>query len=320
MSLLRAAEIHARLGTSWPTVLARLGIGEEYLRLKKAGPCPACGGRDRFVFDNRRGRGDFFCRGCGAGDGFELLARVFGWGFAEARREVLSAAGIVHVPPSCAAQVTVVVEAPQRAIPPGRVRSIVRSACPIADCPEAVAYLGSRDLWPLPDGCTLRAHPGVDYWDSGQAIARYPVLVGAVRDVAGELVTAHVTYLQAGKKLSTHEPRKLLSPLSGHQGCAVRLMGATEVLGIAEGIETALSAGVLDGVPVWAALNAALLAKFEPPSGIKRLLIFADRDAAGLLAAGQLMQRLQGRVDFELRSPSPPYKDFNDQLKGAKHV
>jgi len=46
----------------------------------------------------------------------------------------------------------------------------------------------------------------------------------------------------------------------------VQLMPAGGVLGIAEGIETALSAAVLDGVPVWAALNTSLLARFEPHS------------------------------------------------------
>jgi putative DNA primase/helicase len=89
-------------------------------------------------------------------------------------------------------------------------------------------------------------------------------------------------------------------------------MAATDVLGIAEGIETALSAAVLDSVPVWAALNTSLLAKFQPPPDVTRPLIYADRDEPGLLAAGRLMERLQGRVKFELRVPAAPHKDFND--------
>lgn len=91
-------------------------------------------------------------------------------------------------------------------------------------------------------------------------------------------------------------------------------MPSAAVLGIAEGIETALSAVLLDGVPVWAALNTALLAKFEPPAGVTTLRIYADRDAPGLLAAGQLMERLQGRVSLELRAPPAQFKDFNDVL------
>ncbi|EQD69498.1 phage P4 alpha, zinc-binding domain protein [mine drainage metagenome] len=274
--MLRAADLHAQLGASWPAILAQLGIPEESLRPKKPGPCPACGGRDRFTFDNRKLRGDFFCRGCGAGDGFALLMRVYGWGFPEARRQVMRAAGLdgrdeptprqtAPIAPGAANDAP-----PTVATPSNRVRALVRSACAVAECPDAVDYLDSRGLWPLPPDCELRAHPTVDYWQDGHRVGKFPALLAEVRDHAGALVTAHVTYLHAGRKLEGHEPRKLLGPLTGREGCAVRLMPAGELLGIAEGIETALSAAALDGVPVWAALNTTLLGKFEPPPACRR--------------------------------------------------
>jgi putative DNA primase/helicase len=315
-SFLRAEDIHARVGNSWPGVLAQLGIGEEFLRPKKPGPCPVCGGRDRYMFDNRNGRGDFLCRQCGAGSGFDLLMRVHGWQFAEARRRVLEAAELTPDSPSVAAhRVTrpVMAPVPLVASPPDKVRALARAACLVADCQEAVSYLHGRALWPLPDGCSLKAHPSVDYWHENQR-ARYPGLVAEVRDIADELVTAHVTYLQQGRKIPADDARKLLSSMTGREGCAVRLMPAGETLGIAEGIETALSAAVIDGVPVWAALNTSLLCKFVPPVGVKTLRIYADRDIPGLEAAGRLMERLQGRVGLELRVPAAPFKDFNDQL------
>jgi putative DNA primase/helicase len=160
----------------------------------------------------------------------------------------------------------------------------------------------------------LGAHATVEYWHEGQRVGRYAALVADVCDVAGELVTCHVTYLHKGQKLATNEPRKLLSPLTGREGSAVRLMPQTDVLGIAEGIETALSAALIDGAPVWAALNTSFLARFEPPPGVTRLLVYADRDEAGLLAALRLMERLQGRIQIELRIPSAPAKDWNDVL------
>lgn len=43
---------------------------------KKAQPCPACGGKDRFTFDDLEGRGTYVCRGCGSGDGLSLVAKV----------------------------------------------------------------------------------------------------------------------------------------------------------------------------------------------------------------------------------------------------
>jgi putative DNA primase/helicase len=328
---LRAEDIHRQIGPAWPRVLAELGIAEQYLAVRtiggrnrgKAGPCPACGGTDRYVFDNRNGRGDFFCRQCGAGDGFALLERVHGWSFSEARRQVMAAADLqesTEAPSPAVKRVTAasaepIGSEPTKSTPTQRVRSIARSVCPVAQCPDAMTYLAGRELWPLPEGCAWRAHPGVDYWDEGRRIGHHPALIAEVRDIAGELVTVHVTYLEGGAKLTAHEPRKLLSPLTGRQRCAVRLMPPSgDTLGIAEGIETALSASVLDDVPVWAALNTSLLAKFEPPAGIERLLIYADRDEAGLFAAARLMERLQGRMRFELRVPVTPNKDFNDQL------
>ncbi|MDI5829610.1 hypothetical protein MJN51_36035, partial [Salmonella enterica subsp. enterica serovar Kentucky] len=35
---------------------------------RRHAPCPACGGKDRFRFDDN-GRGSFICNQCGAGDG-----------------------------------------------------------------------------------------------------------------------------------------------------------------------------------------------------------------------------------------------------------
>jgi len=309
---LKAAEIHARLGEGWRPVLQRLGIAEEFLR-NKHGPCPACGGKDRFRFDNKRLRGDFICGQCGAGDGFELLMRVHRWTFTEARRHVLEASGITGDSPP--AVITRALPEPNVAArPPARVRTILRGACGVSDCPDAVAYLESRRLWPLPSDCALRAHVGVEYFHEGHSVGRFPALVAAVRDVAGELVTAHITYLKDGRKIAGHEPRKLLSPLTGRSGCAVRLMPTGECVALAEGIETALSAARIDGIPVWAVLNTALMVRFEPPASVNTLILYADRDTAGLLAAAQLMQRLQGRVRLELRVPPVGNDDFNDVI------
>lgn len=206
---------------------------------------------------------------------------------------------------------------------PERARTIARTACAVDLVPDAVAYLGSRHLWPLPPGCGLKAHAGAEYWhwdDDGRPrkIGHFPALVAEVRDREGALVTVHVTYLHEGRKLAPYEPRKILSGTSGHTGCACRLLpiGGPE-LGMAEGIETALAAQRLHGGPVWAALNAGLLAAFVPPQGVERLVIYADADAPGLKAAWALRDRLPG-VPMELRAPPAGCKDWADAL-GARH-
>jgi len=318
--MIRADEIHARLGSSWPQILVQLGIPEASLR-NKHGPCPACGGKDRFRFDNKRGRGDFICNQCGAGDGFKLLERTFGWTFSMARRQVIAAAGLEsgtefdrsRLPAPAVARFEPS-RNPDVAQPPARIHRLRRDRCAIENCDDAVDYLASRYLWPLPTGCTLRAHATVEYWDGDTRVGRYPALVADVLDTAGELVTVHTTYLQAGKKLAGYEPRKIWSPMIGRHGCAVQLMPAADVIGIAEGIETALSAALLDDVPVWAALNTSLLARFEPPANVTRLRVYGDRDEAGLSAALKLLERLQGRIRVEIRTAPAPAKDWNDVL------
>lgn len=323
LTYLRAADIHVRLGNGWPAILAQLGVPEEYRREKVRnrevhGPCPGCGGHDRFFFDNHRGRGDYFCRACGAGDGFKLLELVHGWSFSEARKRVIAAMGLVESAPKMqTAAVQVRERDPAEASqPPDRVRRLRRGCCNVELCTCAVDYLASRGLWPLPIGCILRAHATVEYWNGEVRMGRFPALVADVVDVAGELVTVHTTYLEAGKKLAGYEPRKIWSKMSGHEGCAVRLMPASgDVLGVAEGIETALSAALLDSIPVWAALNTSLLRRFKPPPGVTRLRVYADRDLAGLLAAVELLERLQGRIRLEIRTPpGEPGTDWNDVL------
>jgi putative DNA primase/helicase len=244
MNGLRGADIHAKIGKSWPAIHAELGISQQYLRFKTIGgkpkgipgPCPVCGGTDRYVYDLRYGRGDSHCRQCGHRDGFELLMGVHGWSFPETRKRVVEVAGLEQngsalpisktTPASHLAEQgksRVDAEFRTSASPPARVLRLHRACCAVADCPDAAAYLESRGLWPLPEGCSLKAHPSVEYWNEGRSVGRFPALIAEVRDIAGELVTAHVTYLHAGKKLETHEPRKILSPMTGREGCAVRL-------------------------------------------------------------------------------------------------
>lgn len=323
--MMRAAEIHARIGTRWPEVLRQLGVPESNLS-KKNGPCPGCGGTDRYFFSNKFGHGDYFCRHCSpvvggkqrSGDGFALLQLVHGWDFATARNRVLEAAGLrggessnsyqsTHPLPIASAPATV-------AKLTARAQRLRSESCRLDDCPDAVEYLQSRNLWPAALQSTLRAHVSVEYFADGQRVGRYPALIAAVRDINHVLVTVHVTFLDAGRKLKVQAPRKLLSPLTGHEGCAVRLAPITgDTLGIGEGLETCLTASAIHGMPVWAALNTTLLAKFTPPAAVKRLVIMADNDVPGLQAAATLMQRLQGQVALEIRTPPMPRKDWNDR-------
>lgn len=319
-----AKAIHAAVHGNWPSVLADLGIDEAFLR-NRHGPCPACDGTDRFRFDDRHGRGDFFCNGCGAGSGFDLLMRVHGWSFAEARHEVIRVAGLdIGRPGAQLAQRQLpTVEPVKPAKPTARALLLLRTACRPGDVPDVVAYLESRHLWPLQPGCTLRAHAHAEYWhrdDNGRSvcIGKFPALLAPVVDIDNDLAALHVTFIENGRKLSRPgcPPRKQFGKVAGRRGCAVRLMPvAGDELGVAEGIETALAASRLhDHVPVWSALNASLLAKFEPPPGIYRVVVFPDADRAGLESAIKLQEQLDGRCDVNIEIPPPTANDWADDL------
>jgi putative DNA primase/helicase len=97
-------------------------------------------------------------------------------------------------------------------------------------------------------------------------------------------------------------------------GSAVRLFPPCECIGIAEGIETALSAFLLFGVPTWAAVTACGLERWTPQEGTNRVIIFGDNDASctGQASAWNLARRLRNTgIEAEVRIPSQP-GDWND--------
>lgn len=315
---LNAVDLHSALAGRWPDLLVELGINPDCL-VNRHGPCPACGGKDRFRFDDKDGRGTFICNQCGAGDGFKLVMLVHGWSFSEALHAVANTAGITDSspPPQPTRTQQQQKAKPEIARPTARVRRLLRTSTSPDLVPDCVSYLQSRQLWPLPAGCTLRAHIAADYCQPGpgksvEFVGRFPALIGEVRDAEGETVTAHISYLDGGRKLRDHEPRKILSKLTGRRGCAVRLLPlAGDTIGIAEGIETALSASVLHSIPVWSCLNASLLAKFIPPPEVRHVIIFGDPDVAGMKAAWILRDELDGRCRVDLKVPQNG-GDWND--------
>jgi putative DNA primase/helicase len=89
-------------------------------------------------------------------------------------------------------------------------------------------------------------------------------------------------------------------------------------IGVAEGIETALSAQAIFGIPTWAALSADGLRRWDWATGIAGVTIFADAGIAGMQAAAMLADRLNAaNIPNQILSPLHG-DDFNDDLrKGA---
>ena len=148
---------------------------------------------------------------------------------------------------------------------------------------------------------------------------KLPAMVAMVSGPDGKAVNIHRTYLtRDGLKADVDVTRKMM-PGRVPPGSAVRFSGPAEVMGIAEGIETALSAGALFGLPVWSALNTSTLEAWEPPMEAREIVIFGDRDAkfGGQKSAYALAYRLAGKWSVSVRMPGG-IGDWNDVLMAKR--
>jgi phage/plasmid primase-like uncharacterized protein len=247
-------------------------VGAEFV-----GPCPVCGGTDRFSI--HPGRGLFHCRGCGAGgDVIALAQHIYGVGFAAAI-EMLAGAR----PPQDS-------QRPQHQAPAREgsdtrrlayADRIWRAAASIAGTPGE-AYLRDRGiaLEEAPDHAGLCFLPACPYGPHRLLpciLARYTdILTGAERGIHRRSIITGTT----PKTMS-------LGPIGS---AVVRLWpdeDVTQGLVIGEGVETVLAAatriehrGTLL-CPAWACGSAGTLEAFPVLPGIEALTILADHDASG---------------------------------------
>lgn len=85
MSRYEIHDIKAAAAGQWPAILNSVaGISDDYLNTRRHGPCPKCGGNDRWRFTNHQDQGGAICNQCGRfGDGIELTKFMTGWTFPE---------------------------------------------------------------------------------------------------------------------------------------------------------------------------------------------------------------------------------------------
>lgn len=184
-------------------------------------------------------------------------------------------------------------------------RGIWRKASPIAGT-WAAAYLVARGLDP-PFPSAARFLPACERYP-------YPTLVAAITDSQARVVAVEMTYLDPGRprKAEIATQRRVFGPAFGasiHCGRA----GAT--LGLAEGLETALSAQRLFRVPTWAAA-AERLAAVEIPPVVQRLVYFGDPDPAGAAALAKLRQAHPKIEVIDRTSPLHGH-DWNDLARSG---
>lgn len=289
----------------WRSILSVLGMDERALS-GKHGPCPMCGGRDRFRFDDREGRGTYFCQ-CGPGDGVQLAMGITGLSFRDVAREIERIADTVRPTPANAER------SDEDKI--AALRRAFTESKPLECGDEAYRYLAGRGLtlYDLPD--SVRLHPGMAYRDDGKMLGMFPAMLATVTAPSGRAVSIHRTYLQDGRKAPVSAPKKLMQGLP-LPGAAIRLTPVSRTLGIAEGIETALAAAELFGVPTWSCISTSGIESFDPSPGIEHVIVFGDHDAnfAGQAAAYRAAHRLELK-GYEVEVVIPPtVGDWLDEL------
>jgi putative DNA primase/helicase len=292
----------------WQGILLETGVSLNVLN-GKHGPCPICGGKDRFRWDNKDGRGTWFCTHCGAGDGVNLVMKLKGFEFRDAAKFIQS------LVPKCEAHITPAV---------GRSRGAQAAAMQklwtkgrLLDGKDiASRYLAARGISFRGDPpLSLRYADSIKYTDDKR---EYPAMLAKFVSPDEKWATLHRTYLEEpGVKADVEKPRMLMPggmPLGG----AVRLGPASSAMGVAEGIETALSAALLHDMTVWATLGAQALIRFQPPKEVTHLTIFGDNDPlsyTGQMAAYSLAHKLSVSKDLKITVILPRLAgDWNDML------
>lgn len=290
----------------WRGVLMELGLPEECLQ-DKHGPCPMCGGKDRFRFDNKEGKGTWICGQCDAGTGMDLAMKYTGQDFKECAARIDAIIG--NVTPDTQKSKPTMSDQERR----DALRNVYRSSQPMQAGDVADAYLRSRDLDEKIYPDCLRFAPSLRDGEGGVR----PAMVATVVDHAGTPVSLHRTFLRpdGSGKAEMASPRKMMPGVLPDGACVRCQPWASGPLGIAEGIETAMAAGHWYELPTWAALTSKMLERWVPPEGCDEVAIFGDSDPkfGGQAAAFRLAHKLAVRgVTVTVHLPPNIGEDWAD--------
>jgi hypothetical protein len=326
-------EIKQKASYRWLEILSTLAPA---LRpaLEKPGkhvPCPVHGGRDGFrLFKDVNESGGGICNTCGSfRDGFAVLRWVNGWSFRQSLEAVSISLGLIpgrvisleKRPPKIHGKRNRLQDAERRR---KNLLAVWEQSTEIRADDPAHKYLCRRihgiEITEIPSlKIVLRYHARLPYYEDFKLLAHYPALIAAIQNVRGRVVTLHRTYISKDRegKAPVSSPKKVMPPVipGGTRGAAVKLFPVCGILGLTEGIETALGVHAARGLPVWACVSANGLEAVELPSVVREVAIFGDNDISGRgqEAARNLEKKLlqEGRK-VDVLIPEKPGTDWLD--------
>lgn len=274
----------------WPHILPALGVKVIKNRHQS---CPVCGGSDRFRFDDKEGRGTWFCNQCGAGDGLKLVEKVFGVTPSEAAGKVNAVTGnLPPVAPEMIAAAEAETEADRKAAAALAVK-LMEKARPAT----GNAYLtrkGFRDRECL----TLTV-----MHKTGGVTFRAGDVVVPLYDDTGALVNLQLINVDSLKRtLKGGQVKGACHVIEGKKQAGKRLW-------IAEGYATALTTGetVMVALSSVNLLSLASLARQKHPAS--QIVLAADRDLNG---EGQSKAAVAAGACEGIVALSPVFGDWND--------
>ncbi|RDL12645.1 primase-helicase zinc-binding domain-containing protein, partial [Serratia fonticola] len=293
MTLLNVSHTSRAATGQWPVLLPALGI--HITAGGRAQPCPVCGGKDRFRFDNQQGRGTWFCNQCGGGDGLSLVEKALAVTTKEAASKVAGVLGNTsHSPLPVPDSQQDKTQARQQAAE--QARQLLAAAVPQA----GNAYL-IRKGWPDVDTLTLQGKPlrvgGITYQPGD--------LLLPLTNTAGEVVNVQLINAAGDKRtLAGGQVKDACHSLAGPDHA---------VIWLTEGYATGLTVHQLTGESVCIALSAnnlpALAQQLRAQYPDALLLLAADNDENG---TGQTRATEAAQLTGATLALPPMIGDWND--------
>lgn len=298
----RIAELQDKAKGQWAFIFEDLAepLREAVTNAPYHVACPVHGGTDGYrLFPHFNDTGQGICNTCGGRtSGASTLAWARQIPLEQAVREIEQWLRLEH---NTAARPARQLPAFKPAVDPAqaykRIAQVWKASRPIEGTP-AEKYLLKRGIWRANFAPVLRFHPGLSYIHGKEKrnYGKFPCLLAPIKDRNGKMVSIHRIFLtEDGDKAPVPDPKKMMSAQADIRGAAIRLFPAGDVLGVAEGIETALAAHAVSRIPVWSCVSAVLMELVDIPDTVKTVVVWADLDRScrGAEAAERLADRLE---------------------------
>ena len=290
----------------WRGILSHY-LDESYFT-GKHGPCPLCGGKDRFRFIDKNGKGTWICSTCTpeTEDGMSLLMAVTEKTFAELAKELEELLGTVKADP-------------QKPMPDPRIKldRIAKLTKELTGSDPVSAYLLNRGITIRPQSIRWAM---LDYYEQGQKLGTYQTMVSRISSQNGKRISFHLTYLKDGRKADVPNAKKIMTPDGTVKGAGVFLGRVSEHMIVGEGIETTLAGMQMHRLSGIAAISASGMEHLQIPQAVNEITILADNDKSftGQAAAYALAKRFtRNGKRANVIVPEKTGTDYADILAGA---